>query len=185
MVWSFRKVLEDGQGSGKRAGVVPQLMAMAQGGMEEKWNTAQDFAGDGWEAGWGGGYGGSFGRGGPGGSVPSSKLPTLSVRGSKTVGGRWSSIVARGRGMGFGGMGGMRGGFPGMRGGLGSGSTMDYGGGFGGFDGGFGGGRGVVSSYATKTGRKPIGPYMPTGGSTRARPRTRRRWAPSWSALST
>ena len=74
--------------------VVPQLMAMAQGGMEEKWNTAQvttfkrfksfkeyevtvsyiynctcdqDFAGDGWEAGWGGGYGGSFGRGGPGG----------------------------------------------------------------------------------------------------------------------
>ena len=57
----------------------------------------------------------------------------------------------------------MRGGFPGMRGGLGSGSTMDYGGGFGGFDGGFGGGRGVVSSYATKTGRKPIGPYMPTG----------------------
>ena len=33
----------------------------------------------------------------------------------------------------------------------------------GGFDGGFGG-RGVVSSYATKTGRKPIGPYMPTGG---------------------
>ena len=62
---------EDGQGSGKRAGVsglssswylqffmlhgllhwigvimcsnkvVPQLMAMAQGGMEEKWNTAQ------------------------------------------------------------------------------------------------------------------------------------------------
>ena len=72
-------------------------MAMAQGGMEEKWNTAQvttfrwklmrfkssketeatvsiyncmydqDFAGDGWEAGWGGGYGGSFGRGGPGG----------------------------------------------------------------------------------------------------------------------
>merc|ERR1719192_3339700 len=65
--------------------------------------------------------------------------------------------------MGFGGMGGMRGGFPGMRGGLGSGSTMDYGGGFGGFDGGFGGGRGVVSSYATKTGRKPIGPYMPTG----------------------
>merc|ERR1719402_733881 len=65
--------------------------------------------------------------------------------------------------MGFGGMGAMRGGFPGMRGGLGSGSTMDYVGGFGGFDGGFGGGRGVVSSYATKTGRKPIGPYMPTG----------------------
>ena len=73
--------------------VVPQLMAMAQGGGEEKWNSAQvksstthiapnvlhtfqtefrifyiqDFAGDGWEAGWGGGYGGNFGRGGPGG----------------------------------------------------------------------------------------------------------------------
>ena len=65
--------------------VVPQLMAMAQGGGEEKWNTAQvspeiiqnnpvfefhltqDFAGDGWEAGWGGGYAGSFGRGGPAG----------------------------------------------------------------------------------------------------------------------
>merc|ERR1719447_61413 len=45
---------EDGQGSGKRAGVVPQLMAMAQGGMEEKWNTAQDFAesGEGFKRSW-------------------------------------------------------------------------------------------------------------------------------------
>ena len=44
--------------------------------------------------------------------------------------------------------------------GMGPGMDDGYGGGFGD---GYGGGRGVVSSYATKTGRKPIGPYMPTG----------------------
>merc|ERR1719192_2231358 len=98
-----------------------------------------------------------------------------------------------------------------MRGGLGSGSTMDYGGGFGGFDGGFGGGRGEVLEAAAlwtmevdlealmaalvegevssavmppRLVGSQLGRTCPPGWSTRARPQTRRRWAPSWSAPS-
>ena len=141
--------------------------------------AAQEFAGAEWtEGGWGGCYGGEPGLGRGGcmlWGAPARGMggpPDISMRG----------MAMRG-GMGYGHMGGMVGppmGYGRGGGGLGSGTSMGVGPRMDGttprfyclsltrpcsdgYGDGYGGGRGVVSSYATKPGRKPIGPYMPTG----------------------